>query len=116
VRGFTARADRFPRKPARRVLFINHLDEHVRVPNRSRRIRRLRTRCGAADEDWGVAFVGAGQYISIFIGQLLYPLINVKKLLPFLVDLFGKFKAFEGFNAFPYMLAGIFGNEVVPND
>jgi hypothetical protein len=31
-------------------------------------------------------------------------------------DLFGKVKAFKGFDALPYILAGIFNNEVVPDD
>jgi hypothetical protein len=36
-------------------------------------------------------------YISILIEQLLYPLINIKKVLPSLVDLVGKVKAFKAY-------------------
>jgi hypothetical protein len=55
-------------------------------------------------------------YISILIEQLLYPLINIKKVLPSFVDLVGKVKAFKGFDALPYVLDRIASDVVVPNE
>jgi hypothetical protein len=60
------------------------------------------------DENWGCV-VGAGQYISIFIEQLLYPLI-------LLVDLFRKLEPFISLDALPNVLAWIVRGVVVPND
>jgi hypothetical protein len=45
-----------------------------------------------------------------------YPIVNIKEMLPSLVDLFGKVEAFKGLDALPDALARIFANGIVPND
>jgi hypothetical protein len=70
--------------------------------------------CSSTHSDGGYKTAPATN--SIFIEQLLYPLINVKEVLPSLVDLVGKVKAFKGFDALPYVLDRIASDVVVPNE